>query len=39
MLFNQEISTWNDIVNQNYDLEFDYIAIDKTGQIAVFFYF
>ena len=36
MLFNRDIDTWNDIVNQNYDLEFDFIAIDNNGQIGVF---
>lgn len=36
MLFNEQNSNWNNIVNQNYDAEFDYIAIDKIGQIAVF---
>jgi hypothetical protein len=36
MLFNQEIDTWNDIVNQTYDIEFDFIAIDEVGRLGVF---
>ena len=35
MLFSRDTSTWKDIVNQTYDIEFDYIAIDKHFQIAV----
>lgn len=36
MLFNRDIDTWNDIVNQTYDMEFDFIAIDKLGQLGIF---
>lgn len=35
MLFNHSIDCWP-YINQNEDMEFDYIAIDKLGQIAVF---
>src|SRR3954467_958443 len=36
MLFSRDISTWNDIINQTYDIEFDFIGIDNLGQLAVF---
>ncbi len=36
MLYNYGKEEWISIINQSYDMEFDYIAIDKIGQIAVF---
>ena len=36
MLFNREITEWEHIINGTYDMEFDYVAIDKTGQLAIF---
>ncbi|WP_149206766.1 hypothetical protein [Flavobacterium johnsoniae] len=36
MLYNYDKEDWINIVNQTYDMEFDYLAIDKIGQIAVF---
>ncbi len=36
MLFNREITEWNDIVNETYDIEFDYVAVDKNGKLAIF---
>ena len=36
MLFNREITEWEHIVNESYDIEFDYVAIDRIGQLAIF---
>ncbi|PXY46091.1 MULTISPECIES: hypothetical protein [Flavobacterium] len=36
MLFNREITEWEHIVNGSYDIEFDYVAIDRIGQLAIF---
>ena len=36
MLFYHDNSCWDDIVNQTYDIEFDYLAFDCKNQIGVF---
>lgn len=36
MLFNREITEWEHIVNESCDIEFDYVAIDSIGQLAIF---
>lgn len=36
MLYNFQKEDWINIINQNSDMEFDYLAIDKIGQIGIF---